>query len=125
MVLEPVRERPIGPAVARVRLLDGLGANEQAVLRFPRAAGPRPEMGDIVAIEGTVAPLGLADAYQRRRNAHAAIAADDVRSTGDRRGGIAGALDATRRRAERGLQQGLTRRRRRCCGAWSWARTSG
>src|SRR4051812_33158749 len=28
VVLEPVRERPVGPAVARVRLLDGLGGGE-------------------------------------------------------------------------------------------------
>ena len=68
---------------------------------------PWPEVGDIVAIEGTVAPLGFADAYQRRRNAHAAIAATDVRATGTRRGGLAGALDGVRRRAERGLAQGL------------------
>src|SRR5689334_2913242 len=32
-LLEPVRERVSGPAVARVRLLDGPGAGEQAVLR--------------------------------------------------------------------------------------------
>ena len=107
VVLEPVRERRIGPAVARVRLLDGLGAGEQAVLRFAHATTPWPEVGDIVAIEGTVAPLGFADAYQRRRNAHAAIAATRVTPTGTRRGGLAGALDGVRRRAERGLSQGL------------------
>jgi len=107
VVLEPVRERRIGPAVARIRLLDGLGAGEQAVLRFAHATTPWPEVGDIVAIEGTVAPLGFADAYQRRRNAHAAIAATRVTPTGTRRGGLAGALDGVRRRAEHGLSQGL------------------
>jgi len=107
VVLEPVRERRIGPAVARIRLLDGLGAGEQAVLRFAHATKPWPEVGDIVAIEGTVAPLGFADAYQRRRNAHAAIAATRVTPTGTRRGGLAGALDGVRRRAEHGLSQGL------------------
>ena len=39
---------------------------------------------------GQVAPLGLADAYQRRRNAHAAIVAQRVAATGQRRGGLAG-----------------------------------
>src|SRR4051812_28725063 len=32
-VLEPVRERVAGPAVTRVRLIDGPGAGEQAVVR--------------------------------------------------------------------------------------------
>ena len=81
MVLEPVKERTIGPAVARVRLLDGLGAREQAVLRFAAPMRPWPEVGDIVAVRGIVAPLGFADAYQRRRNAHAAIAATLVEPT--------------------------------------------
>ena len=43
---------------------------------------PWPEVGDIVAVAGTVAPLGFADAYQRRRNAHAAIAATRREPTG-------------------------------------------
>ncbi len=107
VVLEPVKERAIGPAVARVRLIDGLGAREQAVLRFAAPLRPWPEVGDIVAVRGIVAPLGFADAYQRRRNAHAAIAATLVEPTGTRRGGIAGTLDGVRRRAERGLAQGL------------------
>jgi competence protein ComEC len=114
-VLEPIRERPVGPAVARVRLLDGLGAGEQAVLRVrkgsyrdaKRPAEAWPEVGDIVAVTGSVAPLGFADAYQRRRNAHAAIAASRVAPTGTRRGGVAGVLDGVRRRAETGLAQGL------------------
>ena len=38
ILLEPIRERAVGPAVARVRLLDGLGAGEQAVLRLRRSA---------------------------------------------------------------------------------------
>ncbi len=144
IVLEPVRERPIGPAVARIRLLDGLGAGEQAVLRvqpseytpgvgpgpassgrvtatlspgasLPGAAptssqappGGWPEVGDIVAVSGRIVPLGEFDAYQRRRNAHAAIDATRVVATGTRRGGVAGVLDGVRRRAEAGLASGL------------------
>src|SRR6185436_2411638 len=45
--------------------------------------------------------------YQRPRGAGAAIDARAVRRTGERRGGLAGALDAVRRRAERGLERGL------------------
>jgi competence protein ComEC len=108
-LLEPVRERVSGPAVARVRLLDGPAAGEQAVLRVRGYAyeGAWPEVGEVVRVDGRVATLGPFDAYQRRRNAHAAIQAYAVKRTGHRRGGIAGALDATRRRAEHGLEAHL------------------
>ena len=65
------------------------------------------EVGDVVAVVGRVAPLGVYDAYQRRRNAHAAVDASRVVSTGARRGGLAGALDSVRRRGEAGLERGL------------------
>ena len=61
-------------------------------------------------VRGRVAPLGFADAYQRRRNAHAAVVAYAVTSDGERRGGVAGRLDAIRRRAEAGLDRGLAPR---------------
>ncbi|RKQ86499.1 competence protein ComEC [Solirubrobacter pauli] len=115
VVLEPVRERASGPAAARVRVLDGAGRGEQAVLssrRWPRPANAGRgvfdvAVGDIVAVSGQVGPLGFADAYQRLRNAHAAIEAVRVEPTGERRGGVAGALDGVRRRAEAGLTQRL------------------
>jgi competence protein ComEC len=144
VVLEPVRDRARGPSVARVRVLDGPGSGEQAVLRstaWPRADGPAGgsggaggaagadegatagreagsvagaarvpssvAVGDIVAVRGRVAQLGFADAYQRPRNAHAAIDAPRVIATGMRRGGLAGWLDGVRRRAERGLEERL------------------
>jgi competence protein ComEC len=108
-VLEPVRERSNGPAVARVRLLDGPGAGEQAVLRVRGNAydGAWPQVGDEIHVVGRVAPLGRFDAYQRRRNAHAALEAYRFNRTGRRRGGLAGVLDGMRRRAERGLEVGL------------------
>jgi competence protein ComEC len=134
-LLEPVRERQAGPAVARVRLIDGPAAGEQAVLRLrpyayrggQGAAGGGgapdggeggtgadgavawPEVGDRLAVAGKVAPLGTFDAYQRRRNAHAAIEATQVTWIG-RRGGVTGALDSVRRRAERALDAGLAPR---------------
>ena len=52
-------------------------------------------------------PLGLADAYQRRRGAAAAVDVARLRVTGERRGGLAGIVDAARRRAEDGLARGL------------------
>jgi competence protein ComEC len=131
-LLEPVREHR-GHASARVRL-DGL--HEQAVvrLRVPGGAGKAwppggpaggagatwphggagggagarwPPVGAVVAVSGRIAPLGRYDAYQRRRGAHAALEVDRLRSSGAWRGGLPGALDSVRRRAEAGLGRGL------------------
>lgn len=109
VLLEPLRDRAFGTATGRVRLLDGAARGEQAVLRLRRAmlGGARPEVGDVLAVRGSVAPLGRWDAYQRRRGALAALEAEDARTTGQRRGGPAGLLDAARRRAEAGLDRGL------------------
>jgi competence protein ComEC len=109
VVLEPVRERSGGPAVARARLLDGPGAGDGAVLRMRPAAhaGAWPGVGEIVEVAGTVTPLGRYDAYQQRRGAGAAIDVARLRTTGERRGGPAGIVDAARRRAEAGLGRGL------------------
>ncbi len=111
VLLEPLRRHGGGPAVARVRLAAGPLAGESAVLRVraEAIAGGDPGVGEIVAVEGRVAPLGPFDAYQRPRGAGAAIEARGVRRTGRRRGGVAGALDAVRRTAERGLERGLHR----------------
>ncbi len=105
-LLEPVRERAFGPAVARARLAGGPADGEVVVLRV-RSAGSWPEVGEIVAVEGEVAPLGLFDAYQRRRGAGAALEVSGLHRTGERRGGLAGAVDIVRRRAEAGLVRGL------------------
>lgn len=109
VVLEPVRERRAGPAVARVRLLDGPAPGAVAVARVRPAehAGRWPRTGEVAALRGEVAPLGRYDAYQRRRGAAAAIEADRLAPTGAVRGGLPGALDRVRERAERGLDAGL------------------
>jgi len=109
VLLEPLRRRGAGPSVARVRLAEGPLAGEGAVLRVRGEAlqGAGPGVGEILRVEGSVAPLGHYDAYQRPRGAGAAIDARAVRRTGERRDGLAGALDAVRRRAERGLERGL------------------
>ena len=65
-------------------------------------------VGAVVALSGRVAPLGRYDAYQRRRGAHAALEVDRLRATGAWRGGLPGALDSVRRRAEAGLARGLS-----------------
>jgi competence protein ComEC len=108
VLLEPVRERAVGPAVARAQVLGGLADGEVAVLRVRTSGGgPWPGVGEIVAVAGTVAPLGRFDAYQRRRGATAALDVSALRPTGERRGGLAGLVDAARRRAEAGLARGL------------------
>ena len=117
MLLEPMRRRGGGPVVARVRLAAGPLAGEGAVLRVRGEAleGGVPGVGEILRVEGSVAPLGRYDAYQRPRGAGAAIDARAVRRTGERRGGLAGALDAVRRR-EGALprSRAATSRSRRC-----------
>jgi competence protein ComEC len=109
VLLEPLRDRGFGTAAGRVGLLDGAARGEQAVLRLRRATlrGAAPEVGDVLAVRGWVEPLTRWEAYQHRRGAMAAVAADEVHATGVRRGGLAGALDAARRRAEAGLDRGL------------------
>jgi competence protein ComEC len=109
VLLEPIRERVVGPAVARARLTDGPAQGDVAVLRV-RAdahAGSWPGVGELVAVEGEVAPLGAFDAYQRRRGADAAVEVARLQATGQRRGGLAGLVDAARRRAEQGLARAL------------------
>ncbi len=105
VLLEPVRERAAGPAVARAGLLGGALDGEVAVLRL--RGRERPGVGEIVAVEGSVAPLGVFDAYQARRGADAAIEVARLEVTGERRGGLLGVVDAARRRAEAGLARGL------------------
>ena len=121
VVLEPVRQRG-AHASARVRLR-GLGDTAVARLRVPGAGPPGaassgaasagagrppwPGVGEVVAVAGRVLPLGKYDAFQRARGAHAALEVDRFEATGAGRGGVAGALDAVRRRAEGGLGRGL------------------
>jgi competence protein ComEC len=113
VVLEPVREHG-AHASARVRL-EGLDEQAVARLRVPGSRPPDsppshhawPEVGEVVVVSGRVAPLDTFDAFQRRRGAHAALEVDRMRRTGAWRGGLAGALDRVRRRAEVGLARGL------------------
>ena len=109
-LLEAVRERAGGPAVAKARIAGGTLDGQVAVLRVMRGAShpaPWPRVGEEVDVSGRVATLGPFDAYQRPRGAAAAIDATSLRATGARRGGVAGALDSVRARAERGLDHGL------------------
>jgi competence protein ComEC len=65
------------------------------------------EAGDEAVLGGTLQPLRSWDSWARTRGAHAVLRVRLARPTGRRRGGIAGAIDAIRRRAEAGLEGGL------------------
>ena len=93
------------PGAARRPAARGRAAATGRVPADARVAWP--PVGAVIAVSGRVAPLGRYDDYQRRRGAHAAIEVDRWRATGSFRGGLPGALDAVRRRAEAGLDRGL------------------
>lgn len=105
------RDGRFGPS-AEVRLATGAAKGARLLARLPRqtrvpaAAGPGSEL----ALAGVVRPpprhSGYA-AYLRRRGFTGELAVERARFTGRGRGGPAGALDAIRRRAERGLTSGL------------------
>ena len=88
----------------------------RAGLRFPRALA----VGAELRLEGRLAGLGSSPsrgrtrepgfdyaAYLRRRGVVAELLLDEAQPTGRRRGGIPGALDRMRRRAERAVAAGL------------------
>lgn len=106
-LLEPLRERASGEVVARASV-----RGEPLLLKLPdrsRMTGPAAP-GDVIAVRGRLEALDEFDEAQRRRGALAGVTVDAARPTGTRRGGLAGALDRVRRRAEEGLAVGLPRK---------------
>lgn len=114
-LLGPLRAGRFGASV-EIRMASGRsrGARLLARLppraRLPPAAGP----GSEVELAGLVrAPRRRpgsrfdARAFQRRRGLGGELAVERVRFTGRRRGGLAGLVDAARRRAEGALAAGL------------------
>jgi competence protein ComEC len=136
VLVEPVRTRANGSAVARVRIVRaapaadspvevgshsagslsadasaGLGTRLAGALAVARSLDGRvpagADVGRVLRVRARVAELGRSDAYQRRRGAHAALVLHDWSLTGARRGGLAGGLDAARDRASYALGRGL------------------
>jgi competence protein ComEC len=109
----------MGHAVrASVPLLDtpratAFGWRATALLRRERVllqgAGRTPAFteGEIVAVAGVLRAPGPREAWLRPRGMHAVLRAGEVRATGRRRSGAAGALDGVRTRAQRALTAGL------------------
>jgi competence protein ComEC len=114
---QPRRSSRQGPAWlggpsrrALARIAGGRGAGERVLIRAPgRVRWPAARTGAILRVRGRLEQLRSWDGPQRRRGAHAVVRADAVTDTGRHRGGLPGALDAIRERAERGLEAGLAR----------------
>ncbi|MDP1847718.1 MAG: ComEC/Rec2 family competence protein [Solirubrobacteraceae bacterium] len=104
-LLEHPRTRTFGTRVAAAQV-----RGERVVIKAPArvrwpAAAEHP--GAIVVVAGRLAKLGPHDEPERRRGSHASLLADAIRATGERRGGLLGALDGVRARTERALSEGV------------------
>ena len=109
-LLEAPRTSRAGGHSARVRLVSGRGAGEQVLLRAGRRTRwPPAEVGETLSVRGRLEALGPHDDYQRVRGAHAVVVVHALSATGARRGGVAGAVDRARSRAEAGVAAGLSR----------------
>ena len=112
-LLEAPRTSAGGSVSARARVTRGPGRGEQLVVRTTRprfgarTRWPALAVGAGLAARGRLVALRPPDDFQRRRGAHAVLLARSIRATGARRGGIAGALDRARSRAEAGVAAGL------------------
>ena len=104
-LLEHPRKRTFGTRVAAVRLRgERVLVKAPARVRWPLAAAAP---GAVIAIEGRLVALGPQDEHERRRGTHAILRPASIRATGARRGGLLGALDGVRARAERALSAGV------------------
>jgi competence protein ComEC len=102
-LLERPRRTRFGGRTAIVRVdRERVQMRTSARVRWPAA-----DVGAELAVEGALARLGRGDAWLRPRNVHAVLHAERLVVTGRARGGLAGAVDAVRRRAERALDHAL------------------
>ncbi|MFN8133162.1 MAG: ComEC/Rec2 family competence protein [Solirubrobacteraceae bacterium] len=108
VLLEPPRRSQAGGRYALARLAAGPGHGETVLLRAGRRTRwPVVPVGAILAARVRFVPLGEWDGRARRLGAHAVAIANALRATGRSRGGVSGALDAARERAQRALASGL------------------
>lgn len=97
--------RGLAPVAAPSR---AAGAGERVMLRIgEHVAWPPAPTGALIDVRGRLRALGPFERYMLLRGAHAAISLDAAASTGTRRGGPLGLVDAIRTRAERALNAGL------------------
>jgi len=114
-LLEHPRPSPFGSSAA-LRLVSGPASGTRVLARAPADVEwpARGEIGTYVTVAGGLrAPVRRAGsdldwpAYLRRRGIAMELSVSSLRGTGERRGGVAGALDVARGRAERALGSGL------------------
>lgn len=105
VVLQPPRARTFGRSVAPARVTAGPGRGERVLLevkgRLPAA------VGEELRVRGGFRALPPFEQAARRAGAHALVKVDSATPTGRRRGGLLGAIDRVRERAERALEHGL------------------
>src|SRR5947209_7768133 len=109
-LVETARGRGFGAWSAAARVTTGPLRGARVALRGPaHVRRPAGEVGEELELRGEVAALAPWEGYEAVRGARGAIVVDAARLTRRRRGGLAGAVDAARRRAERALEPGLPR----------------
>ncbi len=108
-LLERPRRSRSGSRYALAVLTDGLARGERIVLSLGgrRSVPAEATPGAEVAVTGRLVALSDHDGFLRRRGAHARLLFGSLRSTGARRGGLAGALDRLRAGAEGSVAAGL------------------
>lgn len=97
-VTQPPRRSQFGGWSAAARY-----AGEPVLLRISDDRVPLPDTGAVLAVRGRLSPPGD---FARSRGAHAELRADTGTVVGTR-GGVPGAVDAIRRRAQAALDHGL------------------
>ncbi len=115
-LMGPPRPGAFGSSVV-VRMDTGRALGAKLAVRLPRGA-PMPAdagAGDRVRLDGFFRhprPRPQADfdygAYLRRQGIAGEVPVQSARLTGERRGGVAGAIDAARRRSRRAIAHGLS-----------------
>ena len=106
VLVERLRTRASGERVAAARWRGGWADGERLLLRM-RGSDVEAAPGAVVSLEGRVSDLRPFEVLQRRRGALVAVDVLALRATGERRGGLGGALDAARARAESGLRRAM------------------
>jgi competence protein ComEC len=102
-LLDAPRARPAGGRMAVVRL-----GRERVLLRTDAGvAWPPARVGQELWVAGVLRAPGRSEDWLRARNVHAVLGADRIGVTGGARGGVAGALDGIRERAQHALERGL------------------
>jgi len=116
-LLTAPRVGPFGTTAEIQVISQGRAEGARLAARFPPHAGlaARARTGHELTITGTVRrpPPTTATGfdvrgYHRRRGIAAELAVSTARLTGGRRGGITGAIDSARARAERALSRGMS-----------------